>query len=127
MNRPFPAGRSDLRIFKEDELKAILSSTGKMCIADGGYAGKEYVNQCSTPNTHDRRPARRFKSRALKRHEKFNGLIKSIHSVGCRFRHPLERFKLVFEAICVICQYQILETDKPLYDVLVKDVLRDDD
>jgi hypothetical protein len=81
MNGPFPAGRSDLKIFKEDGLKAKLAACAKMCIADGGYAGSQHVHQCSTPNTHDCRPVSRFKARALKRHEKFNGLIKSFHSV----------------------------------------------
>jgi DDE superfamily endonuclease len=126
MNGPFPAGCSDLKIFKEDGLKAKLIAAKKMCIADGGYAGCDHIHQCSTPNINDSQPVRRFKARALKRHEKFNGLIKCFHSVDCRFRHTIPKFKLVFEAICVICQYQI-ESDKPLYDVLVEDVLKEDD
>ncbi|KAG7344880.1 hypothetical protein IV203_032411 [Nitzschia inconspicua] len=32
-------------------------------------------------------------------HEKLNDLMKSFHSVDYRFCHPLERLKLVFEAI----------------------------
>ncbi|KAG7352705.1 hypothetical protein IV203_008753 [Nitzschia inconspicua] len=126
MNGPFPAGKSDLKIFKEDGLKAMLIAKKKMCIADGGYAGSDHIHHCSTPNIHDSRPVRRFKARALKRHEKFNGLIKNFHSVDCRFRHFIGKFKSVFEAICVICQYQI-ETDKPLYHVLVEDVLLEDE
>ncbi|KAG7365523.1 DDE superfamily endonuclease [Nitzschia inconspicua] len=126
MNGPFPAGKSDLKIFKEDGLKAMLIAKKKMCIADGGYAGSDHIHHCSTPNIHDSRPVRRFKARALKRHEKFNGLIKNFHSVDCRFRHSIGKFKSVFEAICVICQYQI-ETDKPLYHVLVEDVLLEDE
>ncbi|KAG7372514.1 hypothetical protein IV203_018657 [Nitzschia inconspicua] len=126
MNGPFPAGKSDLKIFKEDGLKAMLIAKKKMCIADGGYAGSDHIHHCSTPNIHDSRPVRRFKARTLKRHEKFNGLIKNFHSVDCRFRHSIGKFKSVFEAICVICQYQI-ETDKPLYHVLVEDVLLEDE
>ncbi|KAG7371241.1 hypothetical protein IV203_019811 [Nitzschia inconspicua] len=126
MNGPFPAGKSDLKIFKEDGLKVMLIAKKKMCIADGGYAGSDHIHHCSTPNIHDSRPVRRFKARALKRHEKFNGLIKNFHSVDCRFRHSIGKFKSVFEAICVICQYQI-ETDKPLYHVLVEDVLLEDE
>ncbi|KAG7368233.1 hypothetical protein IV203_030976 [Nitzschia inconspicua] len=126
MNGPFPAGKSDLKIFKEDGLKAMLIAKKKMCIADGGYAGSDHIHHCSTPNIHDSRPVRRFKARALKRHEKFNGLIKNFHSVDCRFRHSIGKFKSVFEAICVICQYQI-ETDKPLYHALVEDVLLEDE
>ena len=65
MNGPFPAGRSDLKIFIHDGLKNKLIAIDKMCIADGGYAGADHVEQCSTPNAHDSRPVRRFKARAL--------------------------------------------------------------
>ncbi|KAG7371821.1 hypothetical protein IV203_017963 [Nitzschia inconspicua] len=126
MNGPYPAGKSDMKIFKEDGLKAKLIAAKKMCIADGGYAGSDHIHECSTTNIHDSRPARRFKARVLKRHEKFNGVTKNFHSVDCRFRHSIDKFKSFFEAICVICQYQI-ETDKPLYDVLVEDVLQEDE
>lgn len=74
MNGPFKAGRSDNSLFQKEGLKDKPSTSGKRGIADGGCPGTPSV--LSTPNNHDSRPVKLFKSRALKRHEKFNGMIK---------------------------------------------------
>ena len=39
-----------------------------------------------------------------------------------RFRHSIKRFEDCFEAVCVICQYQI-ENGYDLYDILIEDML----
>ena len=65
-----------------------------------------------------------FKSRALKRHETFNGMTKSYGILRERFRHGTEKVGRAFEAVCVICQYKI-ESEEPLYDVLIEDILND--
>jgi len=116
MNGPYPAGDSDLRIFKRKGLKEKLTEANKRGIADSGYPG--YPTLLSTPNSHDSKEVKRFKSRALKRHENFNGMTKTFDCLSGRFRHGSKRFATCFEAVCVVCQYQ-LENGHPLYDVLI--------
>jgi hypothetical protein len=118
MNGPFKAGRNDVLIFKEEGLKAKLRRCGKRAIGDGGYSG--HPREISTPNSHDSKAVFKFKSRALKRHEKFNGMTKNFDCLSGKFRHSVDRFKNCFEAVCVIAQYQ-LENNRPLYDVLIDD------
>jgi hypothetical protein len=60
-----------------------------------------------------------FKSRALLRHETFNGYMKKFDALSGRFRHSVERFENCFEAVCVVCQYQI-EIESPLFDIIVE-------
>ena len=89
---------------------------------DGGYVG--HYDAISTPNAHDSYGVKRFKSRALKRQEDFNGMTKTFKILRERFRHCVGRFPVAFEAVCVICQYKI-ESDEPLYDVLIEDILNE--
>jgi hypothetical protein len=123
MNGPFPAGSSDSRIFKREGLKTKLNQCGKKAIGDAGYVGHQ--KECCTPNSHDSRAVRKFKSRALKRHEKFNGYTKVFGILHQRFRHSVPRFTLAFEAVCVICQYQLDCSDKYLFDILVEDIFEE--
>ena len=123
MNGPFPAGNSDQHVFKRKGLRIKLQETGKSAIADGGYG--RFPTLLSTPNSHDSKEIRRFKSRALKRHEKFNGMTKTFDCLSGRFRHGEERFKTCFEAVCVICQYQC-ELENPLYDILIEGMTEDE-
>ncbi|MEL7338863.1 MAG: transposase family protein [Bacteroidota bacterium] len=83
MNGPFPAGRSDNKIFAEDGLKDRLANIGKKAIGDKGYNG--HRDTCSTFNSHDSRAVKKFKSRALKRHETFNNLTKRFDCLKHRF------------------------------------------
>lgn len=123
MNGPFRAGKSDAKIFRDKGLREKLRSIGKKAIGDRGYNG--YKDECSTFNAHDCRGVRKFKSRALKRHENFNNMTKRFDCISGRFRHGVDQFATFFEAICVICQYQ-LEDDMPLFDVLVEDIMEED-
>ena len=122
MKGPFRAGMSNLKIFVEEGLKEKLKSVKMKAIADGGYFAQEHKNYLSTPNGHDDRSVKKFKSRALKRHEKFNGRIKVFESLSGRFRHGKKTFASCVEAICVICQYD-LEQGNPLYDILIEDII----
>jgi hypothetical protein len=66
----------------------------------------------------------RFKSRGLKRHERFNGYTKAFDCLSGRFQHSTDRFANCFEAVCVIYQYQI-ENGYDLFDILIEDMLYD--
>jgi DDE superfamily endonuclease len=112
MNGPFKAGRHDMQIFRTEGLKDIIP-VGKKVIGDNGYRGEKAV--VSTPNSHDPVDVRKFKSRARARHESFNGRIKNFKCLDERFRHGIANHKTVFEAVCVICQYQ-LENGSPLFN-----------
>ncbi|MEL7339944.1 MAG: transposase family protein, partial [Bacteroidota bacterium] len=120
MNGPFRAGMNDAKIFRDYGLRARLAQLGKKAIGDKGYRG--YHEQVSIFNPLDPRNVKKFKSRALKRHETFNFMTKRFKCLDCRFRHDINHFKTCFESICVICQYQ-LEHDMPLYDVLIEDIM----
>jgi hypothetical protein len=102
MNGPFKAGLNDITIFTNEGLKEKLRATGKKAIGDSGHSQK-----ISTPNSHDSKQVKKFKSRALERQEKFNGMIKNFDCLSGGFRHSVDRFKNCFGAMCVICQYQI--------------------
>jgi hypothetical protein len=123
MNGPFKAGTNDVTIFKDHGLKKKLSSLEKKAIGDKGYTG--HADVVSYFNKFDARPVKKFKSRALRRHETFNGMIKRYRVLCGQFRHGVKSVATSFEAVCVLCQYQI-EFDEPLFDVLVEDVLRED-
>jgi DDE superfamily endonuclease len=111
MNGPFKGSRHDITVFRRAGLKQQIPE-GHRIIGDTGYLGESLV--ISTPNAHDPAALRKFKSRARARHESFNGRLKNFKCLDERFRHGVEQHKVVFEAICVICQYQ-LETGSPLF------------
>ena len=119
MKGPYRAGRNDKLNYVEGGLQEKLRSVGRKGIADQGYTG--YYDTISTPNAHDDDEVKRFKSRASMRHEAFNGLVKSFGCLNGRFRHSQARFKNCFEAVCVLCQYQV-ENNHPLFDILLEDM-----
>lgn len=111
INGPFPAGVSDIAIFR-NKLEALIPA-GSKAIADKGYRGSHKV---STPNAHDPEPLRKFKSRARARQESFFRRLKRFQCLGDRFCHPIHKHQYVFEAVCVIVQYQF-ENGSPLLSV----------
>jgi len=52
--------------------------------------------------------------------------MKTYESLGSRFRHNKEKFKSLFEAIAVLCQYE-MENGMPMYDILIPAVLDADE
>jgi hypothetical protein len=81
-------------------------------IADRGYRG---VEKLSTPNHFDSPAVKDFKRRARARQESFFTRIKRFAAVRDQFRHKdIEKHKWVFEAACVIVQYQF-ENGSPLF------------
>jgi hypothetical protein len=114
MNGPFPAGKNDLSMFREGLAAKIPE--GMKVIADKGYNARDVVDIISTPNSHDSKKVSEYKSRARARQETFNARLKNFGVLEQRFRHDLEKHKIAFEAVAVICQYQ-LENCSPLFDV----------
>jgi hypothetical protein len=108
INGPFKGSESDITIFREKGLKGKLAP-GKKIIADRGYETTRPGEQemVSTPNGHDPKQLKKFKSRARSRHETFNGRVKEYHCMSETFRNGKEKHKICFEAICVIIQYQM--------------------
>ena len=114
MNGPFPAGKNDLSMFRAGLAAKIPE--GMKVIADKGYNARDVVDIISTPNSHDSKKVSEYKSRARARQETFNARLKNFGVLEQRFRHDLEKHKIAFEAVAVICQYQ-LENCSPLFDV----------
>ena len=113
LNGPFKAAKHDKTIFRRKGLKDKIPP-GKRVIGDKGYCGMPDI--ISTPNLHDAEELRRFKSHTRARHESFNARLKTFRCLDVRFRHGVKKHKIVFEAVAVICQYQ-LENGSPLFDV----------
>ena len=113
VNGPFPAGESDLSIFrKEDGLKSKLPP-GKLVIADKGYPSEEQV---SIPNTFDSDLVKAFKKRARARQESFNMRVKEFNILSNCFRSDHHLHGIIFDAVCVIVQFSI-EGDRPLAEM----------
>ena len=91
MNGPYKAGNNDLKIFTRCGLKEKLLELMKKAIGDRGYAGHHEV--ISIPNRKDSREVKLFKSRALKRHETFNGMTKTFGILRERFRHETKKLE----------------------------------
>jgi hypothetical protein len=89
---------------------------GKLVIADGGYSVKDKQSRTklALPQTTDSKELQNFKSRARLRQETVNSRL---HNFGClstlAFRHGYDYHKDAFEAVCVICQYQMDNGSEP--------------
>jgi len=105
--------RLDINVFRDKGLKDKIPA-GNKALGDNGHRGEDAI--IGTPNVYDEAELRKFKSRARSLHEPFNARLKAFRCLDVRFRHGIEKHKIVFEAVCVICQYQ-LENGSPLFDV----------
>ena len=116
MKGPFkPGENADIKIFRQEPngLKKQIPD-GKKAIGDRGYRGEQ--EKVSIRNPHDSATVKDFKNRARARHESFNGRIKQFRVLDARFRHDVDEHQVVFEAVCVILQYE-MENGHPLFDV----------
>jgi hypothetical protein len=113
VNGPFPAGQSDLTIYRKPNGLKSKIPPGKKVIADQGYPDEP---QCSIRNPFDTPEVKLLKKRAKARHETFNGRLKFFSILEVRFRHGVRKHKAVFEAVCVLVQYE-LENGHPLFEV----------
>jgi len=116
INGPFHASVHDLTIYqKPNGLKSKMPA-GKKAVADRGYVGEAGARNLSMRNTFDSKAVRDFKRRVRARHENFNARLKSFQILDGCFRHGVKKHKTVFEAVCVIVQYD-MENGHPLFDV----------
>lgn len=88
---------------------------GKRGIADQLYKG-DVREKISVRNELDLQQARRFKKRVRARHENVNARLKAFKILSDRFRHSIKKHQMVFEAVCVIVQYD-MDNGHPLMDV----------
>lgn len=120
INGPFPAGQSDLTVFrKPNGLKSKIPE-GRKIIADQGYLAESSL---STRNNQDSHIVKQLKNRAKARHEHFNGLLKNFKILSTRFRTTkgsddeiLAKHKTVFEGCAVLVVYEV-EDNHPLFTV----------
>jgi hypothetical protein len=112
LNGPYPAATNDTAIFK-NRIRGMIP-TGKKAIVDNGYKGKD--PKYAKPSPLDSAELRKFKGRARSRQECFNARMKNFGCLKQDFRHGVDRHRNCFEAIAVVCQYQ-LENGSPLFDV----------
>ena len=112
---PFPAGTSDLSIFKRTGkgLKHKMPP-GTKAIADRAYTSESL---CATRNDEfDDGRVRKFKRRVRARHENINARIKVYNALTIPFRHGVQKHGAVFDVACILVQYN-MENGHPLFEV----------
>lgn len=112
-NGPFPAGKSDISMFREGGLLERMPEGGRL-VGDEGYRGEPGF--ISTQNNFDSDELADFKKRARARHETFNGRLKNFAILSDVFRHNHKKHQIVFDSVCAIAQYEI-NNNHPLFDV----------
>ena len=121
---PFPAGKHDISIYRS-KLKGVMKkkAPGKLAVGDRGYRGE--ADLITIPSSHDGQDVRDFKSRALSRHETFNGRLKNFTVLDERFRHGHDRkqeddmvrkHQACFFACAVLVQVE-MDLGKPIFPV----------
>lgn len=99
----------DMTMFNSPAGAGAKLPPGKKAVADRLYSGP----QVSIRNEFDSKEVKQFKKCVRAHHESFNGRISSFRALSSRFGHGIEKHKAVFEACCVIVQYD-METGRPL-------------
>lgn len=127
---PFQPATHDKTKYQEQGGLQEKIPFGKLVVADRGYRGEDIeeggqFRTLSIRNTCDSKELKEFKRRVRARHEIFNGRLKNFAILNERFRHRVSKrngpkdvlaaHKAAFEAVCVICQYD-MENGNPLLD-----------
>jgi hypothetical protein len=115
---PFPASKHDISIFRSEDnpeqgLMAKIPE-GKRAIGDSGFVGEP--TKVSVTREGDTDEMKHFKARAKSRQETFNSRLKSFNILDSAFRHGFHQHQMVFEAVCVLVQYD-MENGHPLFEV----------
>jgi DDE superfamily endonuclease len=116
VNGPFPGSKHDLKVYQSPNGLRSKIPAGKKVVTDRGYRGEDVGRTVSMRNPQDSQALKDFKRRVRARHESFNARLKRFKILEDRFRHGVHRHKAVFEAVCVIAQYD-MENGHPLFDV----------
>jgi hypothetical protein len=114
---PYKAATHDVTILRRPNgLKEKMETNhpGKRILADRGYSGEPAL--CAMRNRFDTVEVRDFKRRGRARHESFNGRIKWFRVLSEVFPVNIRKHKPVFEACCVLMQYE-MENGKPLFTI----------
>jgi DDE superfamily endonuclease len=109
---PYHARDNDIKNFRKPEGIMDQIPPGRKLIGDTGYQGEP--DKITTPNPHDSLIVKQFKNRARARHETFNKRIKDYQILRQEFRSDTSYHQIVFESICILCQYDI-ENGHPLF------------
>lgn len=115
INGPFRGGEHDKNIY--DMALRDKIPNGKKIVCDRVYgkaADKAEYKKLCLPNLCDSKELGNFKARVRCRHESFNGRLKFFRSLADTYHHDNKKHVFVFEAICVIVQYQ-MENGSPLF------------
>jgi len=116
---PVQAATHDKTKYEEKNGLQSLIPNGKLVVGDRGYRGEDLSSRqrsLSIRNTRDSEEVKAFKRRVRARHENFNARLKNFAILDNRFRHGVDRHRAVFDAVCVLCQYD-MENGHPLFDV----------
>jgi hypothetical protein len=100
---PYPASTHDITVFRDNLIHLIPPN--KKVIGDKGYNGLGEMN--GRTNQGDNEVVRRFKRRARCRQETVNSRIKSFRCLQVPFHHQLGFHRDVFNAVCIVVQYQL--------------------
>jgi DDE superfamily endonuclease len=117
VNGPFPAGETDLVVFRKPDGLLSKVPDGYRLVADAAYRGEAKIvsgrNPLDTPEVIE------MKKRTKARHEVFNKHLKDFRILSERFRcatrHRLELHKAVFEACCLLVHYELKY--HPLFEI----------
>ena len=113
INGPFDASKPDITIFREELSDAMPE--GKRGIGDSGYQGEP--TKLTIHRTAHSKEMTNFINRVRARHENFNARIKNFSILSNCFRsNDKIKHKMAFEAVCILCQYD-MENGHPLMDV----------
>ena len=113
INGPFMAGKNDIGMFKSDGGLEERIPASKRALGDSAYKSS---TRTSVKDTLDSNELKKFKNRALARHETFNGRIKCFSVLENRWRHCLAKHKIVVEVVCILVQYD-MDNGFPLFEV----------
>lgn len=113
INGPFKAGKNDIGMFRSEGGLEARIPADKRALGDSAYKSS---SRTSVKNAFDSRELKKFKNRALARHETFNGRIKCFSILENRWRHDMTKHKSVVEAVCILVQYD-MENGNPLFEV----------
>ena len=118
INGPFRGGEHDGNIYKMGLRDKIPD--GKKVVCDRVYGKKseqDDYKKLSLPNLCDSKELANLKARLRCRHETFNGRIKFFRSLADTYHHANNKHQFVFEAVCVLVQYQ-MEHGSPLFSAV---------